>query len=268
MVGGYAAGELGPTVVVGHYDSKVAPGVFENLKQVGVGARIIVEQSDGTVFLYDVTKVEKVAKAEFPTDAVYGKTPTSTLRLITCGGAFDNNTRHYVDNTIVYADLVVTSVNEVRADRPITKYSEIPPIALTPREVDGGAGELVGPSLPPSETTTTAAATTTTTTTIASSTSISLTTLPPIASTTIITPTGDPTIPGPTAPAVAASAAPTTLVVPPLTEPAAPPTVAPISTLPLGATTAPPVSSSEVPATVPTSAPIEAGAPPATSVLP
>jgi Sortase domain len=268
--GGQVAGEPGPTVIVGHYDSKIAPGVFENLKKIGIGARIIVEQSDGSIFLYDVTRVEKIPKSEFPTEAVYGRTPNSTLRLITCGGAFDNDTHHYVDNTIVYADLVVASKYELRADRPITKLSEMPPLEVFPAPpvgVDGGAGELVGPSLPPSDVsavpTTLVPSTTTTispTTTISTSTSTP-TTMPPASATSApIPPTG--LAPGgasSTTPPVLASAAPTTaptIVPPPVPPPAVlvEPTVSSPTTIP-GPPTVPPGS-----------LPVEPGAPPATSV--
>ena len=104
--GGFVPGEVGPTVVVGHYDSKVAPGVFSKLPKAKVGQFVIVEQSDGSKYLYRVTEVEKPKKSDFPTDRVYGPTDTSTLRLVTCGGKFDRSTGHYVDNLIVYADLV------------------------------------------------------------------------------------------------------------------------------------------------------------------
>ncbi len=104
--GGFVPGEIGPTVLVGHYDSKVAPGVFSKLPKAKVGQLVIVEQSDGSKYLYRVTDVEKPKKSVFPTDSVYGPTDTSTLRLVTCGGKFDRSTGHYVDNLIVYADLV------------------------------------------------------------------------------------------------------------------------------------------------------------------
>ena len=104
--GGFVPGEIGPTVIVGHYDSKVAPGVFSRLPKAKVGQFIIVEQTDGSKYLYRVTEVEKPKKSVFPTDKVYGPTDVSTLRLVTCGGKFDRSTGHYVDNLIVYADLV------------------------------------------------------------------------------------------------------------------------------------------------------------------
>ena len=104
--GGFVPGETGPTVIVGHYDSKVAPGVFSRLQKAKIGGFIIVEQSDGSKYLYRVVEVEKPKKSVFPTDRVYGPTAASTLRLVTCGGEFDRSTGHYVDNLIVYADLV------------------------------------------------------------------------------------------------------------------------------------------------------------------
>ncbi len=177
--GGAVPGESGPTVLVGHYDSKTAPGVFEDLRKLRSGARIVVEQSDGSVFLYDVALVEQLSKTEFPTDSVYGPTQTSTLRLVTCGGEFDNETHHYVDNTIVYANLVVPPGPELRADRPITKGSEEPPTYVIQDPsligVDGGPGQVVTSSVTtstaPASTTATRAGPVTTTTPAISATS-------------------------------------------------------------------------------------------------
>ena len=39
----------------------------------------------------------------FPTEAIYGDAPGSQLRLITCGEDFDDTSRRYSDNIIVYA---------------------------------------------------------------------------------------------------------------------------------------------------------------------
>ena len=45
-----------------------------------------------------------VAKTAFPTDLVYAPTLEPSLRLVTCGGAFDHTRSSYVDNVIVYAE--------------------------------------------------------------------------------------------------------------------------------------------------------------------
>jgi len=55
-----------------------------------------------------VQSVRRVAKDRFPTGEVYGNLPGAGLRLITCGGAFDRDTRSYVDNVVVWGALVST----------------------------------------------------------------------------------------------------------------------------------------------------------------
>jgi len=47
-----------------------------------------------------------VPKAQLPSSLVYGPIGYSGLRLVTCGGAFDTSTGHYVDNVIVFTSLV------------------------------------------------------------------------------------------------------------------------------------------------------------------
>ena len=50
-----------------------------------------------------MTDTFEAAKDAFPTGAVYGPAGP-TLRLVTCTGAFDRASRHYMSNLIVYAD--------------------------------------------------------------------------------------------------------------------------------------------------------------------
>jgi hypothetical protein len=47
--------------------------------------------------------VHEYSKAHFPAREVYGPEPYPALRLITCGGAFDEATGHYLSNIVVYA---------------------------------------------------------------------------------------------------------------------------------------------------------------------
>ena len=53
--------------------------------------------------MFTAYKVERYVKAEFPTELVYGNTDEPELRLITCGGAFDRASGHYVDNIVAFA---------------------------------------------------------------------------------------------------------------------------------------------------------------------
>jgi sortase (surface protein transpeptidase) len=106
---GTVPGAVGPAVIAGHVDSGSGPAVFVDLAKLAVGDEIQVTLSTGTVETFRVTGSERTPKATFPTSDVYGSTPTPSLRLITCDGTFDRSTGHYVDNLIVFADLVSAS---------------------------------------------------------------------------------------------------------------------------------------------------------------
>jgi sortase (surface protein transpeptidase) len=99
-------GAIGSAVIVGHIDSTSGPGIFFRLNLLHPGSRVYVRRSDGTLAVFRVTAVRSYLKAHFPTVAVYGPQPDAELRLITCGGAFDFATGHYLSNTIVYASMV------------------------------------------------------------------------------------------------------------------------------------------------------------------
>jgi hypothetical protein len=105
--GGPNPGQFGPAVIAGHVDGPDGPAVFYRLGELTVGAQVQVTRDDGTVATFSVDSVERYAKADFPTSRVYGNTTDrAELRLITCGGAFDRTTGHYVDNIVVFAHLV------------------------------------------------------------------------------------------------------------------------------------------------------------------
>ena len=96
-------GAIGSAIIVGHIDSVSAPGVFYRLSELRKGDQVYVMRADGTLVKFLVTAVQQYLKDQFPTRAVYGPTPDAELRLITCGGAFDYATRHYLSNIVVYA---------------------------------------------------------------------------------------------------------------------------------------------------------------------
>ena len=103
---GPTPGALGPAVIAGHVDLNGGPAVFYRLGTMRVGDRVWVSRADGRTAIFSVTKVAKYAKSAFPTGAVFGRTDHAGLRLITCGGAFDQSTQHYADNVVVFAKLV------------------------------------------------------------------------------------------------------------------------------------------------------------------
>jgi hypothetical protein len=96
-------GERGAAVVVGHVDSRRGPGVFYKVRRLRRGDIIKIVRAGGSVVRFRVEGLERWPKAEFPTRKVFRRTGLSALRLVTCSGAFDTSTGHYVDNTIVYA---------------------------------------------------------------------------------------------------------------------------------------------------------------------
>jgi sortase (surface protein transpeptidase) len=96
-------GAIGSAIIVGHIDSITGPGVFYRLSELRPGDKVYVKRADGTLVEFRVTLVQSYLKDQFPTQAVYGPTPDPELRLITCGGAFDYATGHYLSNIVVYA---------------------------------------------------------------------------------------------------------------------------------------------------------------------
>jgi LPXTG-site transpeptidase (sortase) family protein len=95
-------GSVGNSVIVGHVDTYVGPAVFYNLYRLRPGDAIYVETGASTR-RFAVRWVRQVAKAQFPANQVFGSTGEHQLWLITCGGAFDYQTGHYLDNIIVSA---------------------------------------------------------------------------------------------------------------------------------------------------------------------
>jgi hypothetical protein len=101
--GGVVPGDLGPAIVGGHVDSRRGPGVFFALRSLRRDDVVEITRSDGRIARFSVTRVQQVAKEQFPTSAVYGPTARSELRLITCGGRFDRTAHSYTDNVVVEA---------------------------------------------------------------------------------------------------------------------------------------------------------------------
>jgi hypothetical protein len=98
-------GEVGPSIIAGHVDYHRVPGVFVRLRDLKAGAEAIVHRTDGTTAIFTIYRVDHYPKSSFPTDKVYGDTTEPELRLITCGGEFDQAARQYTDNVVAYGKL-------------------------------------------------------------------------------------------------------------------------------------------------------------------
>jgi sortase (surface protein transpeptidase) len=100
---GPAPGALGPAVIAGHVTWDGAPGVFYRLTTLRRGDQVAVTRSDGRTAVFTVDRVARFSKSEFPTQAVYGAIDHAGLRLITCGGTYDESEHRYLDNVVVFA---------------------------------------------------------------------------------------------------------------------------------------------------------------------
>lgn len=96
-------GELGSWVIVGHIDSTSGPAVFFRLDELTAGDEIHVRGEEGERVTFVVDRIRQYAKAEFPFRDVFGYVRRPGLRLITCGGPFDEVAGSYEDNVVVYA---------------------------------------------------------------------------------------------------------------------------------------------------------------------
>ena len=95
----------GSTVITAHVDSfEQGLGPFAYLKQLSVGADIIVTTADGADFVYIVESVQNVEKTQLPLGQVFDRVGAPRLVLITCGGQFDDNVLNYSDNIVVIAN--------------------------------------------------------------------------------------------------------------------------------------------------------------------
>ncbi|HEX6521586.1 MAG TPA: class F sortase [Streptosporangiaceae bacterium] len=98
-------GQNGTSVIEGHVDDRRGPAVFFRLGALRPGDAIEVTLADGVTAVFHVTGVREFRKSGFPANTVYGPARYPALRLITCGGAFDYATSHYLSSTVVFAAL-------------------------------------------------------------------------------------------------------------------------------------------------------------------
>lgn len=143
-------GDAGPAVVVGHVDSQRGPGVFYRLRELRSGDQITIRRADNTTARFVVSKVQTYEKRAFPTAEVYGGTAAG-LRLITCGGAFDRRTGHYLSNTVVFAVPLPAPKAAPHAVSPLAPAAKPPAPAAKPAAPARPAPKVT-PARPPRRT--------------------------------------------------------------------------------------------------------------------
>ena len=94
----------GNVVIDGHVDSAtLGPGAFFRLAQTRPGDELEVTNAAGRPIRYTVVARRYYAKTSLPVAEVFAQDRGPRLVLVTCGGQFDEATRHYADNVAVFA---------------------------------------------------------------------------------------------------------------------------------------------------------------------
>ena len=95
---GATPGEAGPTIIVGYIAGRQQRGVFGRLAALKTGSPVDVRRTDGARVTYRVDEIASYRPRAFPVAKVYG--PTSTLQIVTCGGALRPGQK--LGNVVVY----------------------------------------------------------------------------------------------------------------------------------------------------------------------
>ena len=109
---GSAPGETGNAVMVAHVSGRVdgvpTRGIFYDLIDLEIGDSVAVinhDSAEGQV-AFIVTEVVVIDKDELPWERMFSREGPPGLVLVTCGGEFNGETRHFESNVIVYARMV------------------------------------------------------------------------------------------------------------------------------------------------------------------
>lgn len=112
---GPTPGQEGSAAILGHVDSTSGPAVFYRLASLRPGDKVSVRLADGKSVAFVVIGLRQYSKDNFPSKLVYGPRPYSALQLITCAGAFDSATHHYLSNLVVFTKMVTSSKSALTA---------------------------------------------------------------------------------------------------------------------------------------------------------
>jgi hypothetical protein len=93
----------GSLLLAGHVDGRgQGTGYFAALRELRVGDRVAVRGVDGRERAFAVTGRRSYHKTALPADVFAAQVPPR-LVLVTCTGTYDERTRSYEDNLVVYA---------------------------------------------------------------------------------------------------------------------------------------------------------------------
>lgn len=108
---GFKPGEKGNAVMAGHLDTQTgAPAIFFNLAQLNIGDTIYVTDEQGKKYIFKVVDKQTYDTDNVPLVYIFGESAIPRLNLITCEGIFNTELRNYSKRTVIYSELVDTTV--------------------------------------------------------------------------------------------------------------------------------------------------------------
>ena len=93
---------VGTAVLDSHVNYGGQQGAFAHLSDLAPGA-IISLSAAGTTERFVVTGTREYSKGALPWGSIFSSQVQGRLALVTCGGAFDTATGHYMDNVVAFA---------------------------------------------------------------------------------------------------------------------------------------------------------------------
>lgn len=101
---GPGPGEVGSALLAAHVDGYgQGSGVFFDLKALEPGDEVRIVDADGAEQLFIVGARATYHKDELPLDVLFSRGGHPVLTLVTCGGGFNQTSRSYDSNVVVYA---------------------------------------------------------------------------------------------------------------------------------------------------------------------
>ncbi len=103
---GAKPGELGSSVIAGHYDWHDGPAIFFELEKLQIGDTIEVLDNQGLVKKFSVSEIALYNNDEFPIEIVFARRDKVRLNLVTCDGVFNQRTNSYNEKLVIFSEAV------------------------------------------------------------------------------------------------------------------------------------------------------------------
>jgi len=95
----------GSSLILGHVSGWTGPGVFKNISRLVPGSQFEVEKGNGEVVRYSVTRTQQIPLDQVNMSEILGTEVAGQhdIKLMTCSGRYNKETRSYEDRFVVYA---------------------------------------------------------------------------------------------------------------------------------------------------------------------